>query len=190
MRSFHSRWRSLFLFSLGVAISTTFIMQWLATDFWLGDRKFSILGLELFYSKKQVIEVLTQIKQPARIALNYQLIFDFAFMTGIYPAIASLCMLVRENIKNPVYRNLLFAVAMVQPVAWAFDITENIFLLAWMDKPEVGEDFGMYHNIVAAKWLIALAGALCALVLGLVKPAKKRRDRTWNDEKGTRNYEG
>ena len=112
MRSFHSRWLGLFLFSLGIAISTTFIMQWLATDFWLGDRKFSILGLELFYSKKQVVEVLTQIKQPARIALNYQLIFDFAFMTGIYPAIASLCMLIRENRKNPVYRNLLFAVAM------------------------------------------------------------------------------
>ena len=177
MRSFHSRWRGLFLFSLGIAISATFIMQWLATDFWLDDRKFSILGLELFYSKKQVIEVLTQIKQPARIALNYQLIFDFAFMTGIYPAIASLCMLVRENMKNPVYRNLLFALAMVQPVAWAFDITENIFLLAWMDKPEIGDEFGMYHNIVAAKWLIALAGAFCAFILGLVKPGRKKRER-------------
>ena len=152
-------------------------MQWLATDFWLDDRKFSILGLELFYSKKEVIKVLTQIKQPARIALNYQLIFDFAFMTGIYPAIASACMLVRENMMSPGYRNLLFALAMVQPVAWAFDITENIFLLGWMDKPEIGDDFAMYHNIVAAKWLIALASVLCAIVLGTLKSAKRRSSR-------------
>jgi len=177
MRSFHSQWRGLFLFSLGIAISTTFIMQWLATDFWIDDRKFSILGLELFYSKKEVLEVLTQIKPPARIALNYQLIFDFAFMTGIYPAIASFCMLVRENMINTVSRNVLFALAMVQPVAWAFDITENIFLLGWMDKPEIGDEFSMYHNIVAAKWLIALAGALCAIFLGILKPAKRRRGR-------------
>ena len=177
MRSFHTRWRGLFLFSLGIVISTTFIMQWLATDFWLGDRKFSILGLELFYSKKQVIDILTQIKQPARIALNYQLIFDFAFMTGVYPAIACLCMLVRENIKSPVSRNILFALAMVQPVAWAFDVTENIFLLGWMDKPEIGDEFGMYHNIVAAKWLIALAGALSAIAFGILKPGKRRNSR-------------
>jgi hypothetical protein len=175
MRSFQSRWRGLFLFSLGIAISTTFIMQWLATDFWLDDRKFSILGLELFYSKKEVISVLTQIKQPARIALNYQLIFDFAFMTGIYPAIASSCMLIRENMMDRVYRNVLFALAMVQPVAWAFDITENIFLLGWMDKPGIGDEFGLYHNIVVAKWLIALAGALCAIVFGIIKPGRTRQ---------------
>ena len=177
MRSFHSRWRDLFLFSLGMAISTTFIMQWLATDFWLDDKKFSILGLELFYSKKEIIQVLTQIKQPARIALNYQLVFDFAFMTGIYPAIASACMLVREKMMTPGYRNVLFALAMVQPVAWAFDITENIFLLGWLDKPEIGDEFGMYHNIVAAKWLIALVGVLCAIVFGILKPGRRKSIR-------------
>jgi hypothetical protein len=152
-------------------------MEWLATDFWLGDRNFSILGLELFYSKKEVIQVLSQIKQPARIALNYQLIFDFAFMTGIYPAIASGCMLVREKISNSVYRNVLFALAVVQPVAWAFDITENTFILGWMEKPEIGDEFGMYHNIVAAKWLIALAGALCAIVMGILRPGRRKPNR-------------
>jgi hypothetical protein len=152
-------------------------MEWLATDFWLGDRNFSILGLELFYSKKEVIQVLSQIKQPARIALNYQLIFDFAFMTGIYPAIASGCMLVREKISNSVYRNVLFALAVVQPVAWAFDITENTFILGWMEKPEIGDEFGMYHNIVAAKWLIALAGALCSIVMGILRPGRRKPNR-------------
>jgi len=175
MQSFDVRWRSLFLFCLGIAVATTFIMQWLASDFWLDDQKFSILGLELFYSKREVIDVLTQIKQPAKIALNYQLIFDFVFMTGVYPGIASLCMMVRGKIYNAAPRNILFALAMLQPVAWAFDITENIFLLNWMDKPEIGSEFSTYHNIVAVKWLIALAGIFTSIVLVIFK--KRRRSR-------------
>lgn len=174
MEPLHIRWRSLFFFSLGVAVSTSFIMEWLGSDFWLNDRRFSILGLELFYSKREVIDVLTQMKQPARIALNYQLIFDFAFMAGIYPAIASVCMLVREKFQNPIYRNLLFALAMLQPVAWAFDIAENIFLLSWMEKPEIGDEFATYHNIVATKWLIALVGAVCSITLAAFKRSERK----------------
>ena len=159
------RWRSLLLFCLGIAVATTFIMEWLSNDFWLGDERFSILGLELFYSKREILDVLTQIKQPARIALNYQLIFDFAFMAGVYPGIASLCMIVREKIKKPVFKNILFALAMLQPVAWAFDIVENAYLLTWIEKPEIGDEFATYHNIVATKWLIALTGIFVATIL-------------------------
>jgi len=164
MRAAYQRWVKLFLFSFGIAIASSFIMQWLAGDFWMGEEKFSILGLELFYSKKQVIDVLTQIKQPAKIALNYQLIFDFAFMAGVYPAIASLCMMAREKITGKGGRNFLFALAILQPVAWAFDVTENIYLLNWLDKPEIGDEFSMYHNIVAAKWIIALVGFFAAMI--------------------------
>lgn len=144
-------------------------MEWLSNDFWLDDQKFSILGLELFYSKKEILTVLTQIKQPARTALNYQLIFDFAFMTGVYPGIASLCMMTREKITRKNLRNILFGLAMLQPLAWAFDITENIYLLNWMDKPEIGEEFSVYHNIVAVKWLIALMGAFTAIIVLIFK---------------------
>jgi hypothetical protein len=169
MQSSYIRWRSLFLFCLGITIATTFIMQWLASDFWLDDEKFSILGLELFYSKREILTVLTQIKQPAKIALNYQLIFDFAFMAGVYPGIASLCMMAREKITSKGLRNILFALAMLQPVAWAFDIVENSYLLNWIEKPEIGDEFSMYHNIVAAKWLIALIGAFTAIILTVFK---------------------
>src|SRR5206468_11764002 len=124
---------------------------------------------ELFYSKKQVIDVLTQIKEPAKIALNYQLIFDFAFMVGVYPAIASLCMMAREKTMKKGLRNFLFALAMLQPIAWAFDVTENIYLLSWLDKPEIGDEFAMYHNIVTAKWIIALVGFLSALAFLLFR---------------------
>jgi len=150
-------------------IASGFIMEWLANDFWLGDEKFSILGLELFYSKKELLRVLSQIKQPAKIALNYQLIFDFAFMAGVYPGIASLCMIAREKPTRKSIRNILFALAMLQPVAWAFDIVENSYLLNWMEKPEIGEEFGSYHNIVAAKWLIAVTGAFSATIVLLFK---------------------
>ena len=169
MHSFNTRWHSLFLFCLGIMIASGFIMEWLANDFWLGDEKFSILGLELFYSKKELLRVLSQIKQPAKIALNYQLIFDFAFMAGVYPGIASLCMIAREKPTRKSIRNILFALAMLQPVAWAFDIVENSYLLNWMEKPEIGEEFGSYHNIVAAKWLIAVTGAFSAAIVLLFK---------------------
>jgi hypothetical protein len=169
MQSAYQRWLKLFLFSFGIAIASSFILQWLAGDFWLNNEKFSILGLELFYSKRQVVDVLTHIDQSARIALNYQLIFDFVFMAGIYPAIASLCMIAREKQHASGVRNFLFAMAMLQPVAWAFDVTENIYLLNWLEKPEIGDDFGMYHNLVAAKWIIALVGSVSAILFILFR---------------------
>ena len=175
MRSTDNRWYKLFLFCLGITIASTFIMQWIANDFWLGDEKFSILGLELFYSKKEIINVLTQAKEPARIALNYHLIFDFAFMAGIYPGIACLCMMAREKIHTTGLKNILFALAMLQPVAWVFDIIENCYLLNWLDKPEIGDEFGMYHNIVALKWLIALIGALIAIGVIVFRSSIKKK---------------
>ena len=174
MRSTDNRWKKLFLFCLGITIATCFIMQWLASDFWLDDKKFSILGLELFYSKKEILTVLTQIKEPARIALNYQLVFDFAFMAGVYPCIACLCMMAREKIDKSSMRSLLFALAMLQPVAWIFDIIENSFLLNWLEKPVIGDEFSMYHNIVTLKWLIALIGVFTAMGMLLFKPGKKK----------------
>ncbi len=172
MQTSYTRWRNLFLFCLGIAISTAFIMEWLAGDFWLDDEKFSIIGLELFYSKKEVLSVLTQIKQPAKIALNYQLIFDFVCMAGFYPCIASLCMLVREKITGKILSNILFALAVLQPIAWIFDIVENSYLLKWLSDPDIGDEFTVYHNIVALKWLIALAGILLACFSLLLRKQK------------------
>ena len=158
------QWRSLFLFCFGVAVASLFIMQWLETDFWVDDEKFSMIGLELFYSKKEVLKVLTQIKQPAKIALNYNLIFDFVFMAGIYPGIASLCMMAREKTNQSTFQTVLFALAILQPVAWIFDIVENSYLLKWMGKPEIGDEFTIYHNLVAVKWTIALVGFLFSII--------------------------
>jgi hypothetical protein len=167
--SSYNRWSKLFLFCIGMAIATTFIMEWLATDFWIGDQKFSIIGLELCYSKDKIITILSGIKPPAKMALYYQLVFDFAFMAGVYPAIASFCMMTREKIGRNGLRNLLFGLAMIQPVAWVFDIIENSYLLNWVEKPVIGDEFMMYHNIVAAKWIIVIAGALTAIIAWIFK---------------------
>ena|SRR2546423_4823531 len=175
MQTSYNRWFKLFLFCFGIVLASTFVMQWLAEDFWLKDQKFSIIGLELFYSKFKVVEILSQIKEPAKIALNYQLIFDFVFMAGLYPGIASLCMMVREKSRKKSLRNILFALAILQPLAWAFDVTENIYLLNWLEKPEIGDEFSLYHNIVTAKWLIALIGFLAAILILLFRKQQNKK---------------
>jgi hypothetical protein len=158
MRNPNKRWRNLFLFCLGVTVATVFIMQWLETDFWVNDEKFSKPGLELFYSKREIITVLSQIKPPAKTALNYDLIFDFVFMAGVYPGIAALCMMAREKPGRKSIQTALFALAILQPVAWIFDVAGNCYLLKWMDKPAIGDEFGIYHNLILIKWVISIAG--------------------------------
>ena len=171
------RWRNLLLFCLGLTIGTAFIMGWLEGDFWVNDERFSILGLELFYSKREVLTVLNQIKQPARIALTYHLTFDYILMAGFYPGIASFCMLVREKVSRKPYQTTLFALAILQPVACIFDIVVNSYLLKWVEQPAIGDEFSVYHNMVFIKWLIALAGILiasAALLIGNKGPKKSR----------------
>jgi hypothetical protein len=90
-------------------------------------------------------------------------------MAGVYPAIASFCMMAREKIGRNSLRNLLFGLAMIQPVAWVFDIIENSYLLNWLEKPVIGDEFMMYHNMVAAKWIIAIVGALSAIIAWIFK---------------------
>ncbi len=174
MKTSYDRWLKLFLFCLGISMATEFIMEWLASDFWLNEEPFSMLGLELFYPKYKIVNILSQIKAPAKIALNYQLVFDFIFMAGIYPGIASLCMMAREKIDKNLLYKILFGLAMLQPVAWAFDITENSFLLKWIEKPVIGDEFRIYHNVVIAKWLIALSGFFISITTLLLKKRKRK----------------
>jgi len=158
------RWRGLFLFCLGLFAASLFVMQWLEADFWSGDERFSIVGLQLFYSKRDVLAVLTEMKQPTRIALNYDLVVRFVFMTGFYPAIACACMMTRETARRTATKNILFALAMLQPVAWVFDIAANFLVMGWIDKPEIGNEFRTCHNLVVVKWSIALAGIFVPLI--------------------------
>jgi hypothetical protein len=165
-----NRWRLLFLFCLGLAMAAAFCMKWMEPDFIVDGEKFGIMGLELFYPLEKVETILKGLDASVSTALYYHLHFDFAFMVGIFPGIAALCMMAKEMTKKKGLRTLLGVLAIFQLLAWAFDIAENIFLLGWMKNPQINEtDFFVFHLMVSAKWIIALLGVFIATPFFVVK---------------------
>ena len=156
----YKQWKGLFFFGLGLFLGTAFCMKWMEDDLWVDGGKFTITGLELFYPKEKVISVLSNLDTRVRTILQYHLWFDFAFMAGVYPGITSLCMMAREKVMSSLLKGILYVVAWLQLLAWAGDIIENYYLLSWIQKPEIGNEFIFYHFVVGAKWVIALAGVL------------------------------
>jgi hypothetical protein len=150
-------------------------MKWMENDLLFNNEKISILGLELFYPKEKIVEIFSGISDKVKTILGYHLSFDFIFMAGCYPGIACLCMMAREKVKSKNLKMILFLLASLQLCAWAFDITENYYLLKWLKNPVIGDEFGFYHVVVYSKWAIALTAALIALsVLGLSLFKKKK----------------
>jgi hypothetical protein len=158
-----NRWSRLFLFAFGLFVAGAFAMKWMESDLLYNNEKISIFGLELFYPKEKIIEIFSGINDKVRTILNYHLRFDFIFMAGCYPGIAALCMMAAERIRLKNIGRVLFIFAFLQLFAWAFDMIENYYLLKWLSKPVIGNEFGFYHMVVYSKWGIALSGALIAL---------------------------
>lgn len=162
-------WQRLFLFCLGLFAASAFCMKWMEPAFIQDGKLFTIIGLEVSYSKEKVVTILSGIDDHVRTLLRYHLSFDFVFMAGVYPGIAALCMMARSKAGNNTLRLLLFALAVLQAVAWGCDIAENLFLLDWLKNPSAVGQFTLYHTIVWAKWVLALTGALLAIPLSLRK---------------------
>ncbi len=156
-------WQRFFLFCLGLFLGTAFCMKWMEGDFLQNGEKFTIIGLEMSYQKNEVMSILSGLDNPVKTILRYHLVFDFVFMAGVYPGIAALCMMSREKVTAYGLKMLFFGVAVLQLFAWGCDIAENLYLLKWISQPVIGKEFGLYHLIVATKWIIALAGALLCL---------------------------
>ena len=156
----YNRWKGLFIFGLGLFLGTAFCMKWMETDLQANGEKFTIMGLELFYTKEKLTSILNGLDARVQTILRYHLYFDFAFMAGVYPGITSLCMVAREKLVSPLFKRILYVAAWLQLVAWAGDIIENYYLLSWIQEPVIGNEFGWYHLIVGTKWVIALAGVL------------------------------
>ncbi|MBC7872774.1 MAG: hypothetical protein H7Y01_02195 [Ferruginibacter sp.] len=163
----HKRWQPLFLFSLGLFAGTAFCMKWMEGDLWQNGQKFTIIGLEVSYSKERVAAILSGLDGHVKTILRYHLSFDFAFMAGVYPGIAALCMIARDKLQRRSIKKILFALAALQTVAWGCDIAENCYLLKWIKHPVIGDEFNTYHLVVAVKWIIAVAGALLAIPLAI-----------------------
>ncbi len=167
MNNQYKRWQKLFLFCLGLFAGTAFCMKWMEGDFLQNGEKFTIIGLEISYTKEKLAAILSGLDEPVKKILRYHLSFDFAFMAGVYPGIAALCMMAREKTTRPVLQKFLLVFAFLQTVAWGCDIGENILLLHWIKDPVSITDFCAYHLIVIIKWSIALMGALLAIPLAI-----------------------
>ncbi len=156
-------WKSVFLFCLGLFIGTAICMKWMEMEFNKEGSLFTIIGLEISYSREQVVSILSGLEEPVRSLLRYHLRFDFAFMAGVYPGIAALCMMARFKTQRTWLRNLLLALALLQVLAFACDVIENLFLLKWLGDPGSVTDFEFYHAVVWVKWSLALSGALLSI---------------------------
>jgi len=140
-------------------------MKWMEPDLIYNNEKVSIFGLELFYPKEKIVEILSGISDKVKTVLGYHLSFDFIFMAGCYPGIACLCMMAMYKVKSQGLKRSLFILACLQLFAWSFDIIENFYLLKWLKQPIIGNEFSFYHGVVYSKWIIALAGALFAILI-------------------------
>lgn len=171
MTTNYKGWRKLFLFCFGLFAGTAFCMKWMEGDLVQGGKVFTVIGLEATYTQEKIMAIFSGLEASVRTILQYHLYFDFAFMAGVYPGIAALCMMGREKAAAPLLRRILLALAALQLVAWGCDIVENYYLLQWIKNPVMGNDFGVFHAVVYAKWVLALLGA----VMGIVFAIKKRR---------------
>ena len=169
------RWQRLFLFCLGLFIAGAFAMKWMENDLLFNNEKISIFGLELFYPKEKIVEIFSGISDKVKTILSYHLSFDFIFMAGCYPGIASLCMIASAKVASKNLKRILFILAFMQIFGWTFDVIENYYLLKWLKNPVIGDEFNFYHIVVYSKWIIALTGALLAIVI-LVGSMFKRKN--------------
>ena len=159
----YKSWQKLFFCCLGLFIGTALCMKWMESDFVYNGSLFTIIGLEISYSKEKIISILTGLDEHVKTILRYHLAFDFVFMAGVYPGIAALCFMAREKSVSIILKKILSLFALLQLLAWGYDVYENICLLKWIKSPSIGNEYDIYHLAVATKWIIALSAALLAI---------------------------
>lgn len=169
MNAVYKGWRNFFFICFGLFIGSAFCMKWMENDLRLNGELFSVIGLEITYSKDRIISIFSGLDNHVKTILSYHLYFDFIFMAGVYPGIAALCMMAREKRKSTGLKKVLMIAAIFQLIAYGCDITENLYLLNWLNDPVIGVEFLFYHIVVFAKWGLALAAAFIAIPLVLKK---------------------
>jgi hypothetical protein len=167
------RWQKLFLWCLGIFIAAAFCMKWMENRFISNAGAFTVIGLEITYSAERISQVLNGINDHVRTLLRFHLSFDFVFMAGVYPGIAALCMMAREKTNRNRMKSALIIFAALQLAAWVCDISENIFLLKWIETPDSIRMFQLFHAIVIFKWSVALIGVLLAIFILAANRRKK-----------------
>lgn len=167
------QWNKLLFFCVGLSIGVGFCMSWMESDFRVNGEKFTMIGLQLFYSRQRLAQILSGVDDHVRSILDYHLHFDFALMTGIFPGATCLCMIARNKIVSGSWKKFFFTLANCQLLGWAGDITENLYLLKWLERPVTGNEFILYRFIVTSKWIIGLLAPAFAIPVILLRQKKK-----------------
>lgn len=162
-------WQTIFWICLGLFTGTAFCMKWLEPDFLYKGTSFTIIGLEISYPLEKVQTILMGLDHKVQTILSYHLYFDYAFMTGVYPGIAALCMMGSQKSGSIILKRVLIVTALLQLIAFYCDIKENGYLFKWFNDPVMEDEFQKYHIIVVIKWVMAVTGALLAIPFALRK---------------------
>jgi len=172
--------RELFCLLLTTAIITSGLMQSLVLDIREKNMpEFSIMRLECPASEEALTASITQLhanKAIKEIKLN--LIVDYVFMPAIYLSIAAWLLMIRTGAVQWLRWSLLFA-AVLQLLPWLFDIIENNNLLYALQSPgyKIKMPLQTFKYMVFAKFLIAVSGALFALVVCIFKYFSLKRQK-------------
>ncbi|MEO6831822.1 MAG: hypothetical protein ABI169_06450 [Chitinophagaceae bacterium] len=132
---------------------------------------FSIMDLEFPGNEASICNIINgihKLPEPANrdslAALNGNLRADFLFMAAVYPFIALLCYHTAELMQH-FGRWVFLILAVLQIVAWVFDILENKYLLHKIKHPYPAQPkrFQQYKKMVLTKWAFATTGLVTAL---------------------------
>lgn len=183
MSAIVTNWKRLFYFCFGLLLASGFCLKWIEDGFISNGKLFTIFDLELFLDKADLEKIFRGMELNAKMIVDNHLHFDFFFMAGVFPGIASICMLVRERVKKSIIRNVLFALASLQLAAWSFDIYENLHLIKWLKNPETIDGIGFFHLLVKLKFIIAITGILVSAIAFLFYKLGKNRKSSISLEK-------
>ncbi|MEX6688249.1 hypothetical protein QTN47_12120 [Danxiaibacter flavus] len=166
----------LFCIFFGIMLLISFLMALQGRHFYTKDvviRKFSIMDLEIPATPLELKNVLAGLydlppeqSRKSIGALKGQLYLDFLYMPFAYGCIYIACALISGKMEHDAGKAVFTALAFLQFLPWLFDIIENIYLLSKI-KPDVKASSNPVHKaylaMEAAKWGIALTGAICAI---------------------------
>jgi hypothetical protein len=137
--------------------------------------KFDVMAFELPGTEGNLNALIQAWSEPEK--KNFvlqQLRIDYFFMTTLFPAILVLCLWAllglirlekRQGAPNrfDYLKRLLLLLAVLQVVAWAFDLSENIRLSAWINQGFAGNML-LFETLVRLKFIFAIAGILISLL--------------------------
>jgi len=133
--------------------------------------RFSIMDMEFPGSEHSISNIILGIhKLPEDLsrasmkALKGNLYTDFVFMAAVYPFIALLCYHTAELMQH-FGRAVFLSLALLQLLAWGFDLVENYYLFHKIRKPYPAQPrrLKQYKNMVLWKWGIATTGLVTAI---------------------------